>query len=152
MMVKRGSVLSACSVIALLGLTACAEVNQVESPLDQSSYLWPATYPAVAAKGARAATATTVFTVRTSEWLNEPAEAKALIARQCGPAFKTTRVFRHEDSGSPLHPVELVVYCGDLKPRVAVYPEPGAGALSENLSQLDEPPAAAERGELISLP
>ena len=151
MVVKRGSVRIACSVIALLGLGACTEINQAETPFDQSPYLWPATYPAVAAKGARAATATTVFTIRTNDWLDDPAEAKAVIARQCGPSFKTARVFRHETSGSPLRPVELVVYCGDLKPRVAVYPEPGTG-LSENLSLLDQPVAAADRGELVMLP
>ena len=152
MKVKRGSVFTAGSMIALLGLGACAGVNQAENPFSQSPYLWPATYQASTAPGARAATATTVFTVRTSDWLDNPAEAKALIAQQCGPMFKTARVFRHDTSGSPLRPVELVVYCGDLKPRVAVYPEPGTTGLSDSLSTLDQPVLAADRGELVTLP
>ena len=150
-MMKRGSVM-ACSVIALLGLGACSDQRYaVDNPLDQSPYLWPATAPAVVAKGAHPATATTVFTVRTSEWLNTPEQATALIAQQCGPLFKTARVFRHEVAGSPLHPVELVVYCGDLKQRAAVYPEPGAEPVSENLTELTYPLTGAERGELITL-
>lgn len=150
-MVKQGSIM-ACSVIALLGLSACSDSRYAfDNPLDQSPYLWPATAPAVTAKGAHPATATTVFTVRASDWLNTPEQSTALIAQQCGPGFKTARVFRHEGSGSPLHPVELVVYCGDLTPRVAVYPEPGAEPVSENLSQLTYPLTGAERGELISL-
>ena len=155
-MLKSGSILSmrlavvAGPIVVLLGLSACSQ-SSAENPFDQSAYTWPATYPASLAVGAHAVSANAVFTVRTSEWLNTTEEARGLIADQCGPAFKTARVFRHEGNGSPLHPVELVVFCGDLRPRFAVYPEPDAGPVSEILSQLTTAPASAESGELVTL-
>ncbi|MEI8394667.1 MAG: hypothetical protein WCF85_08030 [Rhodospirillaceae bacterium] len=142
-------ILGVCVSVTLAGLAACTG-TVIDDPV--SAYVAPSTAPATFASGANPATAATVFTIRSSDWLNSPEETKALIVRQCGPAFKTARVFRREDGGSPkLHPVELAVYCGDLKPRIAVYPEPGAGPLSANLMEMNTPSLAAGTGELIQL-
>ena len=150
----RSPVVTAGSVIAVVSLTGCAEpvypVITFDDPRDQSAYLWPDTSLAQVAVGAKPSTPPVVFTVRTSEWLNTPEETTALIARTCGPTYRTARVFRHEGAGSPLHPIELVVHCGDLKPRVAVYPEPGTG-LSANLAAMTDPSTTAETGELLVL-
>jgi hypothetical protein len=147
------------SVVAVLGLTGCSgpvyQATGLDNPLDQSAYLWPDTAVDQVATGARTATPPVIFTVRASDWFNSPEETTALIARTCGPGYRTARIFRHDGAGSPLHPVELEVHCGDLKSRVAVYPEPGtaglSAGLSENLSEMTTPPTAAETGDLVVL-
>jgi hypothetical protein len=144
------------SVITALALSGCSgpvyQAIPLDNPLDQSAYLWPDTDIAQVATGAALATPPVIFTVRASEWFNSPAETTALIARTCGPSYRTARIFRHEGAGSPLHPLELEVHCGDLKPRIAVYPEPGsATTLSANLSEMTTPPGVAETGELVVL-
>ncbi|MEI6986612.1 MAG: hypothetical protein WCK65_10820 [Rhodospirillaceae bacterium] len=126
-----------CFVMAAAGLVGCTS-NQGENPFSQEPFLWPATTSAA-------------FTVRTSDWLDTPEEVRDLIATQCGPAFKTARIIRHDGAGSLLHADQLSVYCGDLKPRAPVYPEPGSGPLSENLATLESPLTGAETGELITL-
>jgi hypothetical protein len=135
----RSSVTGVGAAYVLLGLTACSEpvyqAISLDNPLDQSAYLWPDTAVAQVATGAKSSTPPVVFTVRTSEWLNTPEEASALIARTCGPAYHAAQVYRHDGAGSLLHPVELQVHCGEAAPRVAVYPEPGTG-LSENLAAM----------------
>ncbi len=150
----RSPVVMAGSVIAVLALAACSgpayQGLQLDNPLDQSAFLWPDTRVDQAATGAKPSTPPVVFTVRSSDWFNTPEEIKALISQTCGPTYRTARVFRHDGAGSPLHPVDIVVHCGDVKPRVAVYPEPGT-SLSENLASMTTPPSAAEIGELIVL-
>lgn len=138
-----------CLALALLLLAGCdRQVNVVSS--DAGAILPPSQWPPVTRTEATFPDPIPFVTIRASDWLNEPAEVTAMIAEKCGPRYRTARVFRYEETGSPLHPNEMVAYCGDLPLRQhSVYPE--SGPLSENLSQLNYPVAHGEPGALVTL-
>jgi len=74
-----------------------------------TAYLWPTPFSADPPPRS--------FAVRYSDFANDPAELKALIAKQCGPETLTARVFDHRHSGTLFHPHQMDVVCGDPPPR-----------------------------------